>query len=45
MQCILFVCSYTLWWSEGVLSYLPVPYDEGIVNEFNGFNSKKQNHL
>uniref|UniRef100_A0A669ETE7 FIG4 phosphoinositide 5-phosphatase n=1 Tax=Oreochromis niloticus TaxID=8128 RepID=A0A669ETE7_ORENI len=20
--------SYTLWWSEGVLSYLPVPYDE-----------------
>ncbi|MEQ2236499.1 phosphatidylinositol-3,5-bisphosphate 5-phosphatase, partial [Ilyodon furcidens] len=22
------VSSYTLWWSEGVLSYLPVPYDE-----------------
>uniref|UniRef100_A0A3Q0RDM9 FIG4 phosphoinositide 5-phosphatase n=1 Tax=Amphilophus citrinellus TaxID=61819 RepID=A0A3Q0RDM9_AMPCI len=20
--------SYTLWWSEGILSYLPVPYDE-----------------
>nr|XP_019953054.1 PREDICTED: polyphosphoinositide phosphatase [Paralichthys olivaceus] len=26
--------SYTLWWSEGILSYLPVPYDEEkIVNE------------
>uniref|UniRef100_A0A665WTE3 SAC domain-containing protein n=1 Tax=Echeneis naucrates TaxID=173247 RepID=A0A665WTE3_ECHNA len=23
--------SYTLWWSEGTLSYLPVPYDEGIA--------------
>lgn len=24
------VSSYTFWWSEGILSYLPVPYDEGI---------------
>lgn len=22
--------SYTYWWTDGVLSYLPVPYDEGI---------------
>uniref|UniRef100_A0A3Q2NN34 FIG4 phosphoinositide 5-phosphatase n=1 Tax=Fundulus heteroclitus TaxID=8078 RepID=A0A3Q2NN34_FUNHE len=25
--------SYTFWWSEGVLSYLPVPYDEVACEE------------
>ncbi|XP_061602667.1 polyphosphoinositide phosphatase isoform X2 [Cololabis saira] len=25
--------SYTLWWSEGILSYLPVPYDEVACEE------------
>lgn len=27
-----FISSYTMWWTQGILSYLPVPYDEGIWN-------------
>ncbi len=24
-----FNCSYTHWWTDGVLTFLPLPYDEG----------------
>uniref|UniRef100_A0A3B4FWI7 FIG4 phosphoinositide 5-phosphatase n=1 Tax=Pundamilia nyererei TaxID=303518 RepID=A0A3B4FWI7_9CICH len=38
--------SYTLWWSEGVLSYLPVPYDEVPCEEnMNKVKVKRMNQL
>lgn len=40
--CLYLVSSYTLWWSEGILSYLPVAYDEGITSIHDMCNNNLQ---